>query len=237
MASGLRLSDDGAPRVHSARADYEPVDESELRMRLGDVLMVHGVRDGWSLASTLKRLAGVPSSGLVPSDYLNPATAASALADFVPAAINELQLTAGEEVWVLPALADTPDGWRQAVNDAGDQGLVPRSYLVATTSLYPTWVADTSPWPQQSLGMLTPSSSGIDRRPPPSEDKEPMIRVQPSYVHPADDRHLPGYSSVVLYDFEAQAPGEVSLRSGDQVRSVASVQDHKLSYLAFPPAK
>ena len=119
------------PRVYLALAEFEPQHPSELRMEAGAVMVVHGERDGWSLAS----VAGEsdPKAGLVPSEYLLRAYAAKVIADFSSEHDKELSVTKGEHVWVMPALTTTASGWRNVVNEAGEQGLVPRSHLLRVT--------------------------------------------------------------------------------------------------------
>ena len=227
MAPRLHLLDADAPRVHASLADFEPQHESELRMRMGNVLIVHGERGGWSLASILggPAMDRDPASGLVPSDHLQPAISARAISDFAPVEAHELRLFAGEQVWMLQALVHTPDGWVQVVNNAGDVGIAPRSFLVllgtpGSTSASPHRPTDSG----ESTGTGASSICSSDRWPstPPSSAIGRDRKTSPAQRNNDGFSSLhhgqpAGYLSAVLYDFEAQATGEVSLRAGEQV--------------------
>eukprot|EP00966_Prymnesium_polylepis_P264643 6113502-Prymnesium_polylepis.1 len=209
-------------RVHLALADFEPKHPSELRMEAGAVMVVHGERDGWALASEAG--AGDARTGLVPSDHLLPAYAAKAIANFTSEHEKELSLSKGEHVWVMPALTTTASGWRNVVNEAGEQGLVPRSHLLrvtltgsnseaslqATSPRAPlfqspvmtmTALEDSSAVASTNGGTMSPSTSVL------SPDIATTTVVAPAAA---------GSLALVLADFVAEASGELSVRRGER---------------------
>ena len=115
------------PGLHVAAAGFAAEDAAELSFEEGDLLTVvpSDAPEGWCLATT----KSTGRTGLAPSDFLDPVTAARVLAAFDAEQPGELSVAARDEV-VLVDGASGAEGWVMVMKGR-EKGMVPAAYVEA----------------------------------------------------------------------------------------------------------
>ena len=123
------LSRRAAPAI--VRADFAAQHDAELSVSAGDVMWLlepqpTSTFEGWTAVVHEDGAAEV-RPGLVPTAYLEVATAMVACATFDAEEDNELSMSEGQVVWRF-AGAEV-EGWSEVLSGEGVRGLVPASYI------------------------------------------------------------------------------------------------------------
>ena len=198
-----QLSSRAAPAI--IRADFAAQHDAELSVSSGDVVWLlepqpTSAFEGWTAVVHEDGAAEV-RPGLVPTAYLEVATAMVACATFDAEEDNELSVSEGQLVWRFPGAE--VEGWSEVLSGEGVRGLVPASYIEEAGAA----AADGG---TAEAGGETPAESV----------SEWLTDVMALLAHAEDGVTL---EATALADFEPEADVEMRLRRGETIALLQGV--------------
>ena len=198
-----QLSSRAAPAI--IRADFAAQHDAELSVSSGDVVWLlepqpTSAFEGWT-AVVHEDGAAEARPGLVPTAYLEVATAMVACATFDAEEDNELSVSEGQLVWRFPGAE--VEGWSEVLSGEGVRGLVPASYIEEAGAA----AADGG---AAEAGGETPAESV----------SEWLTDVMALLAHAEDGVTL---EATALADFEPEADVEMRLRRGETIALLQGV--------------
>ena len=177
------LSRRAAPAI--VRADFAAQHDAELSVSAGDVVWLlepqpTSTFEGWTAVVHEDGAAEV-RPGLVPTAYLEVATAMVACATFDAEEDNELSMSEGQVVWRF-AGAEV-EGWSEVLSGEGVRGLVPASYIeeaggAAADEPEPEPAESVSEWLTDVMALLAHAEDGVTLEATALADFEPEADVE-----------------------------------------------------------
>ena len=177
------LSRRAAPAI--VRADFAAQHDAELSVSAGDVVWLlepqpASTFEGWT-AVVHEDGAAELRPGLVPTAYLEVATAMVACATFDAEEDNELSMSEGQVVWRF-AGAEV-EGWSEVLSGEGVRGLVPASYIeeaggAAADEPEPEPAESVSEWLTDVMALLARAEDGVTLEATALADFEPEADVE-----------------------------------------------------------